>query len=394
MDVQDLEMTDASQTAEKRLPFVLEKVAELTGHTERAWHVAWNPSPSHPLLASCSSDKTVRLYAYTGTPSSDLPPTFTFATSIPTGHTRTVRAIAWSPSGTSLATASFDSTIGVWERAHGEEDEDEGQESGAAGAGEWECVSTLEGHENECKSVAYSAEGNLLATSGRDKSVWIWEVQPDAEFECITVQMEHSQDVKCVAWHPTEEILASGSYDDTINIYADDPADDWYPLTSLKGHTSTVWCLSFSPCGTYLASGSDDRTIRIWMRAIDRSAGVVVGVGGKERWEPVGLIPNAGERTVYSISWGAGKGGLGWLACTGGDGWIRVWEITHPDLTKPTIATPIAAIPSAHGDADVNVIAWCPRKGFEDVLATAGDDGVASVWKVVPVESSTTSMSL
>jgi cytosolic iron-sulfur protein assembly protein CIAO1 len=33
----------------------------------------------------------------------------------------------------------------------------------------------------------------------------------------------------------------------------------------------------------------------------------------------------------------------------------------------------------------VNTIAWCPRKGYEDILATAGDDGYARVWKVSPV---------
>ena len=183
----------------------------LLGHDDRAWHVSWNPAK--PLLATCSADKSVRLYSYTVDPS----PRFSLHTSIPTGHTKTVRGVAWSPSGSTLATASFDANIGVWKREGHDEDGEE------TAAGEWECISILEGHETECKSVAWSCSGGLLASCSRDKTVWVWEgvwlyfkrwtvpltqilVQPDADFECMGVLMEHTQDVKCVAWHPTEEV--------------------------------------------------------------------------------------------------------------------------------------------------------------------------------------------
>ena len=253
----------------------LQLVSTLPGHSEPAWSVAFNPTRS--LLASCSTDRTVRIYSYTSPNSSstslspetslstgsatsskaaqlttqhDPKPVFSLNSVVKTKHKRTVRGTAWAPTGRTLATASFDSTVGVWEEVDPDLDEDgvegvegvykvgageegneheddengEGRDSGEmAGGKEWECVTTLEGHESECKSVGFSSDGALLASCSRDKSVWVWEgeflsnslgfelmqdlaVQPDSDFECIAVIMEHSQDVKCIAWHPHEEV--------------------------------------------------------------------------------------------------------------------------------------------------------------------------------------------
>lgn len=144
-------------------------------------------------------------------------------------------------------------------------------------------------------------------------------VHPDSDFECMGLLAEHTQDVKCVAWHPTEEILASASYDDSIKLYIDDPSEDWFCFTTLSGHTSTVWSICFAPSGNYLASASDDSTVRIWKQV------------SEHRWECVSVLEGH-ERSVYSVSWGTGKsavdGGLGWVASTGSDGRINIWELS------------------------------------------------------------------
>lgn len=125
------------------------------------------------------------------------------------------------------------------------------------------------------------------------------------------------------------QILASASYDDTIKLYLDDPSDDWFCAATLSGHGSTVWTLAWEPDqGAYLASGSDDHTIRIWRR---------LPAQGELKFECVAVLEGH-DRSVYSISWTKappyaankvteGQRSLGWIASTGGDGTILVWEL-------------------------------------------------------------------
>jgi WD40 repeat protein len=160
-----------------------------------------------------------------------------------------------------LATASFDASTAVWTER----------------GGDWECVAVVEGHENEVKSCAFSPSGSLLATCGRDKTVWIWECQPGFDFECVAVLHGHTQDVKQVKWHPTEDVLVSVSYDNDVRVWEEDPdGDDWScaRVVSEKegGHGSTVWSAAFETRarGNHatgdlrMATCSDDRNIVVW----------------------------------------------------------------------------------------------------------------------------------
>ena len=115
------------------------------------------------------------------------------------------------------------------------------------------------------------------------------------------------------------QILASASYDNTIKFYVDDPTDDWYCTATLTGHTSTVWALAWSPDGRYIASGSDDKTVKVWQRTGQFAFKEVLELRGH-------------DRAVFSVSWSkgttTGEGALGWLASTGSDGMIFVWDLT------------------------------------------------------------------
>jgi WD40 repeat protein len=121
----------------------IEEITSLPGHSSAAWSVAFHPHD--PILASCSGDKSIRMYGFTKALEER---SFQHICTLPSSHSRTIRQLAFSPDGKRMASASFDSTVGIWERtrsAGGTEtapdSDDDDEETGE----EWENVGSLEG---------------------------------------------------------------------------------------------------------------------------------------------------------------------------------------------------------------------------------------------------------
>lgn len=345
----------------------MQLIQELEGHSDRVWSLSWNPvsgSSGRPaMLASCSGDKTVRIWEH-GPSNDPCSPSWSCVAVLEDVHKRTVRSCCWSPDGKMLVTASFDGTTAVWENV----------------GGDFECISTLEGHENEVKSVSWNSSGTLLATCGRDKSVWIWEMQPGNEFECASVLHGHSQDVKMVLWHPLEDILVSASYDNSIKVWAEDrDTEDWGCIQTLgnpgRGHTSTVWAVSFNSLGDRMVSCSDDLTLIIWDTRTNPSSNA--NEKG-ELWRHLCTISGYHDRTIFSVHWS--KSGI--IASAAGDDSIRLFSESTNDGQTPGEGPPFRMLlkkEKAHC-TDVNCVQWHPQD--YTLLASAGDDGILKVWKV------------
>lgn len=303
------------------------------------------------MLASCGEDKTIVIWG-------PEEPKWVIKMILTEGHTRSIRALSWSPCGDYIASASFDATTAIWDKR----------------GGQFECNSTLEGHENEVKSVSWSASGQLLATCSRDKSVWVWEVN-DGDYECAAVINAHTQDVKKVKWHPTEEILASASYDNTAKIFKEDTADsDWTCVATLSTHTSTVWSLAWDGSGNRIATCSEDQTVKIWQ---EYKPGNEVGIGSgndESVWKCVCTISGYHTRPIYDIDW-CKTTGLLVTAC--GDDIIRIFkEDNDSDPQQPTF-TMVCAMETAHTQ-DANAVQWNPSNPGQ--LASCSDDGLVKIW--------------
>lgn len=382
----------------------------LKAHSDKAWSVS-----SHeklPLLATASSDKTSKIYQLS------LEHNFPLVGVLEETHKRSVRSVAFKPQlQTSdnefidlpaLASGSFDSTISIWGIDEPEDlleneasDDDEYGEDLklkrevellTSAKNEWNLMALIEGHENEIKAVAWNKTGNYLASCSRDKTIWIWETDPETleEFECISVLSDHEHDIKHIVWHPKYNILASSSYDDTVRLYQQDADDeDWSCVGILNGHQGTVWCSQFetpsnesgSKDKIRLVSASDDLTVRVWAcekpeDSSDENSNLPSSIkhhSAEMNWELEQVLPPVHTYAVYSVSWSAKSGRI---ASVGADGQLVVykengdkWEIES--TTK-----------SAHGVYEINCVSWCNLSNGDEVLVTAGDDGNINIWEV------------
>ncbi|CAG2214696.1 F-box-like/WD repeat-containing protein TBL1XR1 isoform X2 [Mytilus galloprovincialis] len=126
------------------------------GHTNEVNAIKWDPQGQ--LLASCSDDMTLKIWNMRQDSCvHDLQ-----------AHSKEIYTIKWSPTGPGtnnpnvpliLSSASFDSTVRLWEVERGT------------------CIHTLTKHQEPVYSVAFSPDGKYLASGSFDKCVHIWNVQ-------------------------------------------------------------------------------------------------------------------------------------------------------------------------------------------------------------------------
>ncbi len=248
-----------------------EVIDTLTGHTGTVRSVAWSPDGTH--IVSGSRDNTIKIWdADKGAEIKTLK-----------GHTFWVESVAWSPDGTRIVSGSYDNTIKIW-------DADKGT-----------VINTLTGHTGWVNSVAWSPDGKRIVSGSRDDKIKIWDADKGKEINTLE---GHTGWVNSVAWSPDGKRIVSGSRDDKIKIW---DADKGKEINTLTGHTSTVNSVAWSPDGSKIASGSSDETIRIW----DAVTGAVIST------------LTGHTRSVYSVAWSPD----GTRIVSGSDdGTIKIWE--------------------------------------------------------------------
>ncbi|OAF70732.1 Transducin beta-like protein 1X [Intoshia linei] len=151
------------------------------GHSNEVNSIRWNPSGE--LLASCSDDKTVRIWKNQ-------------CTHCLVSHEREVYTIRWDSSGHRLASASFDSTIRIWDVNKGVS------------------VHCLALHSEPVYSVAFSPDGTKLASGSFDKKVHIWDVQNGN----LITSHQGTGGFFEVSWNSTGDKVGASASDGSVTI--------------------------------------------------------------------------------------------------------------------------------------------------------------------------------
>jgi len=199
-------------------------------------------------------------------------------------HDSSVQALALSPDGRYLATATQNHAVHVWEVQNGEEivrvehahvvtavNSDAGisfspdgryfaTANGDDTARVWETTTGRElfhlPHPQLVYAVTFSPAGCHLATVSRDCTVRVWEVATGLQI----AQLTHKDEVRAVTFSPDGTYLATASLEGLACVW--DPTNG-RAIFRLQ-HEDGVRHVTFSPDGRYVASASQDHTARVW----------------------------------------------------------------------------------------------------------------------------------
>jgi WD40 repeat protein len=183
-------------------------------------------------------------------------------------------SVAYSPDGQTLASGGLDGTVRVWEATTGRE------------------VQALHGHTRLVTDVAYSPDGRRIVSTSMDRTVRLWDA---ATGQVVHILRSPTHGFKGMSFSRDGRRIALGSADFSVRIW---DAATGEVVRILHGHTAPVWGVAYSPDGQTLASASADRTVRVW----DAATGEVVHTlrGHRDSVNRVAFSPDG--RTLASAS--------------------------------------------------------------------------------------------
>jgi WD40 repeat protein len=246
-----------------------------------------------------------------------------------------ISTLAFSPDGNTLASGSSDSSVILW--------------SVMSDRSDW-FSQLLTGHDGPINSITISSDGKTLASGDSNGNIILWDLDQRRFRKKLTgeqegISDEQRRDVYCLAFSPDGKTLVSGSDNEKITLW--DVANN-QQLKSFQAHSNFTRSVAFSPDGQTLASSGGDKKICLW--------NVTTGERIKEMPNPLG--------DILSIAFSPdGKT----LATGGEDAKVRLWNIAsgqeidshaeHSERIESVVFSPDGKT-LASGSDDETIVLW------------------------------------
>jgi serine/threonine protein kinase len=289
----------------------------------------------------------------------------------------TVRAVAFSPDGSTLATGGDDYVTKLWSATDGR------------------LLHSLEAHRTPVVALAFQTDGDLLAEGSKNGTIRLWKPSTLRDLGVYRGKGDRAlSTLRALAFAPDGKTLAVG-YDKYVELLAVDDGKVVGPRTGAQAlaHPAQVLAIAWRPDGQALVSADEVGNLKVWRAdgspqpplpaykgAVHglafRADGLVLAVGGADRsvrlleWttaRQVGALP-VGRDEVMAVAF-APRGGV--LACATRDGLVQLWD-SAGDYTQPLVTLPKQS-------GAVRALAFSPDGNS---LATAGEGGLVRVWDV------------
>jgi WD40 repeat protein len=249
-------------------------------------------------------------------------------------------SVAFSPDGQLLATADINCEIRLWQIPDGKQ------------------LLTCKGHTSWVTGVAFSPDSQTLATSSGDRTLKLWDVNTG---ECLRTFCGHAAWASSIAFSPDGRTIASGSVDGTVKLWNVRTANC---QQTLKGHDRWVRTVAFSPSPSQagiLASGSDDNTVKLWDAATGECLQTLAGHSDRVRSVAFSSIPPTPLNQAGGI-----------LVSGSDDRSVKLWDVDTGECRQTL---------KGHLN-EVRSVAFSPTigNGERAILASAGEDGTIVLW--------------
>ena len=286
-------------------------------HESKVNNIAFSSSGTR--IASASNDETIRIWnaeAHSGEPLLTM-----------RGHKSSITDVEFTPDDRYLFSSSSDGTVGWWDVEHGELRE------------------IFSGSGRSVETVVLSPDSHSVITTNFSNSARLWDLKTG---QALLTLSGHDNWVRAAAFSPDGKQIATASNDKTVKLWN---ASSGALSHTLSGFNDAIIAVEYSPSGRYLASGDFGRRIALW----DTASAEALWWAQPSRYGIKFVHFSPDERYMATGGWG---------------GLALIWEVA----TGQSVAT------LSHGDSElVTAAAFTNDSRY---MVTGELSGKISLWEI------------